>query len=319
MDTTTRRVNVLQGHLLKDNLPSSLFTTNVTSVMKDEKSNGWTIDAVWGNDKKEPAALLITMNSNPVNAIDETFVKDFTNTMNRLEGEFAQWHHQPLFFQAPLHSTTFCAGLNLKRILKMVKESPNELSKFLTSTGVVFEKLNLLPRPTVAFINGNAVAGGFVLAMCCDFRIIVDNPSQPSIMTLREVALGMPLPYFIGELMRTNLSGNVLFETTLTGRTYSPHEALHCGIVNRLVKFDQNPDALQEALIREAYSLINERFNTKLGNKAYCSIKTSLKTSNLINNAHMKDRVMKETLTVFTSQGTMQLIQEMLDSRHKKH
>ncbi len=136
-------------------------------------------------------------------------------------------------------------------------------------------------------------------------------------MTLREVALGIPLPYLVMELTRTNLSGTVLFETALTGRTFTPKEALELGVVNSLVSVNENTN-VQKELIGEAMKLINNRFNTKLGSKAYASIKTSLKTSNLKNNDHMKERVIKETYEVFTSQETQKLIRDMISSRRKK-
>ncbi len=168
MSVTQRRLEILAGHVRQmNNDRPSIVEQNVTAATEPQ---GWLIEPVWGKSKEEPDALLITMNSNPVNCIDEKFVQDFETAMKRLETEFKQWSHQALLFQAPLNSRNFCAGLNLKRLVQIVTTSPSELSPFFASASAVFEKLYLLPRPTVAFINGNAVAGGFVIAMCCDFR-----------------------------------------------------------------------------------------------------------------------------------------------------
>lgn len=62
----------------------------------------------------------------------------------------------------------FCAGADLKERAKMSKE---EVPLFVSELRKAFRRLELLPIPTVAVIDGAALGGGLELALCCDLRV----------------------------------------------------------------------------------------------------------------------------------------------------
>ncbi len=67
----------------------------------------------------------------------------------------------------------FSAGLNLKEVAQLDRPG---MEAFLGLLDDVMDTLYGHPGPTVACVNGHAIAGGCVIALCCDVRIAVDDP-----------------------------------------------------------------------------------------------------------------------------------------------
>lgn len=79
----------------------------------------------------------------------------------------------------------FCSGTDLGALLSVVEDEA-EVRSFLSRIVGLFTRIERLPLPTVAAIEGVAVGGGFELALVCDFRLM-----QPkSWVSLPEVSLG---------------------------------------------------------------------------------------------------------------------------------
>jgi enoyl-CoA hydratase len=88
-----------------------------------------------------------------------------------------------------------------------------------------------LPFPTIAAINGFALGGGLELALACDIRVA----SKTSRLGLPEVGLGL-IPGYGGTQRLPRLIGQgFALELILTGRHVTADEALHMGLVNRVV------------------------------------------------------------------------------------
>jgi enoyl-CoA hydratase len=100
-------------------------------------------------------------------------------------------------------------------------------------------------RPTVAAVNGHAYAGGLILALGCDFRVAQTGDFRCGI---NEVPVGIPMPSVYTELLRHRLGTAVTTEAILTGRTYSPEQALGERIYQEVV----DPEDLIPAAVRWA-------------------------------------------------------------------
>jgi hypothetical protein len=73
------------------------------------------------------------------------------------------------------------------------------------------------PFPVIGAINGHAIAGGFVLAMCCDWKIVADAPMQ---VGLTEVRVGVPYRAAALEVIRSELHPNLARELVLFWQEY---------------------------------------------------------------------------------------------------
>jgi len=95
----------------------------------------------------------------------------------------------------------------------------------------VFGRIETMPKPVIAAINGMAMGGGFELALACDIRVA---ESGPYFLGLPEVNVGI-LPGAGGTQKLARLVGTArALEMTLRGRTVGPEEALSLGIVQEL-------------------------------------------------------------------------------------
>lgn len=95
----------------------------------------------------------------------------------------------------------------------------------------VFRRVQELPKPTIAAINGTAMGGGFEFALCCDIRIAEDGPYS---LGLPEINVGI-LPGAGGTQKLARLVGTArALEMVLRGRTVTPKEAEALGMVHEV-------------------------------------------------------------------------------------
>lgn len=146
----------------------------------------------------------------------------------------------------------FCAGADIKELQGRSLMAQKQGGEFGQAT---FAKLDTLPMPSVALINGYAFGGGMELALACTFRLATRNAK----MGTPEIKLGL-IPGYGGTQRLPRVVGEArALEMVMTGRTVDAEEALRIGLVNRLVDNDRDGDAVAAgvAFAREfsAYSL----------------------------------------------------------------
>jgi enoyl-CoA hydratase len=142
----------------------------------------------------------------------------------------------------------FCAGADIKEL----RGRDLAAQKRQAARGqAIFAKLDTLPVPSVAIINGFAFGGGLEMALACTFRIATRNAK----VGLPEIKLGL-IPGYGGTQRLPRLIGEGrALEMIMTGRTVAADEALAIGLVHRLV--DGDPVEAGVAFAREfsGYSL----------------------------------------------------------------
>lgn len=109
-------------------------------------------------------------------------------------------------------------------------------------------KLLSLPKPTVAMVNGHAVAGGLVLALACDYRLGRKGDYR---VGLNEVEIGASFPKVAFEIVRLRLCHARACELMLGAALYPASEALRLGIVDELLAADH----LESTVLRRAARL----------------------------------------------------------------
>jgi len=128
----------------------------------------------------------------------------------------------------------FCAGADLKEMSEMRLEVPPP--DFVP----VFGRTVRVDKPTIAAVNGVALAGGFLLAQMCDLCVAADHAR----FAISEVRVGRgapwaaPLPWLVPP--------RVAMELLLTGDPLTAQRAYEVGLVNRVVPMAGLHDAVQE-------------------------------------------------------------------------
>lgn len=122
----------------------------------------------------------------------------------------------------------FCAGADIKELMSRSRIEQQQGAQFGQR---VFSRLDDLPMPSVALINGYAFGGGLELALACSFRIATPNAK----MGLPEIKLGL-IPGYGGTQRLTRMIGETRAnEMILTGKTIDAQTALQYGLLNQVI------------------------------------------------------------------------------------
>ncbi|MCA8943583.1 MAG: enoyl-CoA hydratase/isomerase family protein [Planctomycetes bacterium] len=138
--------------------------------------------------------------------------------------------------------SVFCAGVDLFRLLE---GGDAYLAGFLTTLNACFRRLVSIEKPIVAAVNGHAIAGGCLLAIACDLRVMAEGRGKVGVT---ELFVGVPFPAIGLELLRAALAPRAFQDLTLTGRLCGADEAASLGLVHEVVATDgAMPRALELA------------------------------------------------------------------------
>lgn len=139
---------------------------------------------------------------------------------------------------------SFCAGGDLSGSFV---DDPIGLHRGRGDLADLFRLMMRGGKPTVARVNGHALAGGFGLAVACDITICVEDAK----LGTSEVKVGL-WPMMISAVLARSMPRKAALELMLTGRTITPDEALRLGAVSRVVSrdaLDRSVDETVDALI----------------------------------------------------------------------
>jgi enoyl-CoA hydratase len=156
--------------------------------------------------------------------------------------------------------SSFSAGVDLYRV---VKDGPEYGRRFLPVLDAFLEAALTFPKPMVAAINGHAIAGGCILAACCDRRIMVDGNGR---IGIPELAVGVPFPTLPLQIMAARLTDSALRDLVFSGRTVQVDEARTLGLVDEKCPAGMLLDRAMEvarqfaSIPAGAYALTKEAF-----------------------------------------------------------
>ncbi len=121
----------------------------------------------------------------------------------------------------------FSPGLDLPELIGCDRPT---MEDFLERFSEMVLALYDFPKPMVAALHGHAVAGGCVLALTADWRVL----SREALIGLNEVKVGVPFPYGVAMILRESVPTQHLEEIALFGRNYRGEEALAAGLVHEV-------------------------------------------------------------------------------------
>ena len=121
----------------------------------------------------------------------------------------------------------FSAGVDLPRLLA---EDVSYVRRLISGLHTTFENVFTFPKPTVAAVNGAAIAGGCVIACACDLRIAADTIR----IGANELGVGVALPAMAIEVLR-QACGNKADEVIFSAQVFDPQRAQELGIIHQAV------------------------------------------------------------------------------------
>lgn len=131
------------------------------------------------------------------------------------------------------HPKTFCNGIDLAWLMA---QPPETVARFITKLENFLIRLSLLNLPVVAAINGNAYAGGALLANCCDFRLMRADRGR---LCYSEINIKMSFTAVMFEVVRLQHDAQAAWEMTMTGRAIGGEEAAQRRVVDRALPLEQ--------------------------------------------------------------------------------
>jgi enoyl-CoA hydratase len=176
---------------------------------------------------------VLTLSSGRVNAQDVELLQELTGAL----GELQRSGGGALVVTGA--GRAFSAGVDLNRV---VEGGAGYTDRLIPALSEAFEAMFCYPGPTVAAINGAAIAGGCVLACACDRRLI----SPEAQIGASEVRVGVPFPVAALEVMRY-ACGDRAEDVLLGGGLYRGDEAIANGLAHRVIAEDLVGAAVAEA------------------------------------------------------------------------
>ena len=135
----------------------------------------------------------------------------------------------------------FCAGMDLDELKALTGRTPEENRKDSETMALLFRSIYEFPKPTIAAVNGAAIAGGCGIATLCDFTIA----SSDAKFGYTEVKIGF-LPAIVSTFLVRQVGEKVARDLLLTGRIVDADEAYRIGLATEIVEPEQLMDRSRE-------------------------------------------------------------------------
>lgn len=145
----------------------------------------------------------------------------------------------------------FCPGLDLQELSQLDRAA---MERFMQRFCALVLALFTFPKPVVAAMHGHALAGGCVLGLCADWRVL----RRGAVVGLNEVKVGVPLPFGVALIVRDAVPKNRVAEIALLGRNFVDEEAVRAGLADELAEADGVEAAartrLEEFVSKDAFA-----------------------------------------------------------------
>lgn len=174
---------------------------------------------------REEGILVITLARGKANALTNEMVDELDHALNHARVD-DRTHGVVVTSAGP---KVFCSGFDVDEVFAY---PPDVLTRYIRRFIGLFDNLRTLPKPTVAGLNGHTFAGGAILALACDERLMAEGDFQ---FALNEVSLGVVLPARMLRAMAAVLPGATARQMFLEGHVYKAADAQQHGIVEELV------------------------------------------------------------------------------------
>lgn len=135
----------------------------------------------------------------------------------------------------------FCSGMDLENLKTLIGRTPEQNLQDSRTMVSLFRALYEFPKPTIAAVNGAAIAGGTGLALLCDFTLAVPEAR----FGYTEVRIGF-VPAIVATFLLRQVGEKVARDLLLTGRIFDAAEAERLGLVKEIISQEKLMDRARE-------------------------------------------------------------------------
>ena len=182
----------------------------------------------------------VQLSNAPVNSLTLEVCEELVAALRSLEAEPSV---RGVLLGSALPSV-FSAGLDLTSLHGSTED---ELARYWTAVQEMWLTLYMTPLATVASVGGHSPAGGCMLALSCDERVMVEGKPR---IGLNETQLGIVAPPWFGTLLRDTVGARPAERMLQLGSLLSPEEALAAGMIDEVVPLHQLHGAASARLER---------------------------------------------------------------------
>jgi methylglutaconyl-CoA hydratase len=141
----------------------------------------------------------------------------------------------------------FCSGMDLEALQAIAAQSPLENLEDSKRMAKLFRRIWSFPKPTIAAVNGPAIAGGCGIATLCDFTLAAPEAK----FGYPEVRIGFA-PALVSVFLRRQVGEKIARDLLLTGRILDAVEAQRIGLVTQIMA----AEGLMQAAQKQAETLL---------------------------------------------------------------
>jgi methylglutaconyl-CoA hydratase len=135
----------------------------------------------------------------------------------------------------------FSSGMDLDNLKALIGRTPEQSLEDSRTMVSLFRSLYEFPKPTIAAVNGAAIAGGTGLALLCDFTLAMPEAK----FGYTEVRIGF-VPAIVSTFLLRQVGEKIARDLLLTGRLFDATEALRIGLINEIVPPERLLDRAHE-------------------------------------------------------------------------
>jgi len=230
----------------------------------------------------------VTYSRGKVNALNEPAVEELTACFQKLA---ADPEVKAIILTG--QGKFFSFGFDIPEFLSYSKEN---FTGYLIKFTNLYSYLFMYPKPVVAALNGHTVAGGCMLALACDCRVMVSGKAR---ISLNEITFGSSL--FAGSIrmLKFVIGERDAQSVAYSGAMYTAEEALQRGLVDQV--------SPENKLMEDAWEVAH-RFAAKDGG-AFRSIKGLLRRPASEEMKLSEERSVREFVNIWYSEGTWKNLQ----------
>ncbi len=182
----------------------------------------------------------VAINRPKVNAINEQLVSELRDVFRELALDT-----QVKAVILTGRGSFFSFGFDIPGFMDYPKEA---FHRFIMSFSDLVQRIFVFPKPVIAALNGHTVAGGCVLAIACDRRVMVGGKAK---IALNELTLGASVFTSIAEILKYTVGPRKAELLLYTGKMNSAEDALTLGLVDKVVSGED----IDEAAVSAAHEL----------------------------------------------------------------